>query len=116
MGFFVHPTLKGKIGKMIANQGITDQREAFKWLRENIVQFGDGRDSNNPHRWIIWITTIYFKPFVLIGANHDEWILQILCDGTTNEPPDEADCLNRFLSPFATYKSTKVMSLYVQIF
>ncbi|CAF1347853.1 unnamed protein product [Adineta ricciae] len=45
MGFFVHPTWNDKIGKMVANQGISDQREATKWVRENIAQFRDDRGS-----------------------------------------------------------------------
>ncbi|CAF1588421.1 unnamed protein product [Adineta ricciae] len=45
MGFFVHPTSNDKIRKMIANQGISDQREAIKWIRENIAQFRDDQGS-----------------------------------------------------------------------
>jgi hypothetical protein len=51
------------------------------------------------------------KISVLIGATHDEWILRVLFGGTTNEPINEADYLNRFL-PIATYNNTDLMNLY----
>ncbi|CAF3878100.1 unnamed protein product [Rotaria sp. Silwood1] len=40
MGFFVQSALTDTNGQTIANQGITDQRMAMKWIQDNIGQFG----------------------------------------------------------------------------
>ncbi|CAF5072623.1 unnamed protein product, partial [Rotaria sp. Silwood1] len=45
MGFFVQSALTDTNGQTIANQGITDQRMAMKWIQDNIGQFGGDKNS-----------------------------------------------------------------------
>ncbi|CAF3722372.1 unnamed protein product [Rotaria sp. Silwood1] len=45
MGFFAQSALKDSNGQIIANQGITDQRMAMKWVQDNIGQFGGDKNS-----------------------------------------------------------------------
>lgn len=45
MGFFVQSVLFDENNNTIANQGITDQRMAMKWIRDNIEQFGGNKNS-----------------------------------------------------------------------
>ena len=45
MGFFAQPTLLDDHGETIANQGITDQRIAMKWVQNNIEKFGGDKTS-----------------------------------------------------------------------
>ncbi|CAF3723874.1 unnamed protein product [Rotaria sordida] len=45
MGFFVQSALTDANGQAIANQGITDQRMAMKWIQDNIGQFGGDKNS-----------------------------------------------------------------------
>ncbi|CAF0978703.1 unnamed protein product [Rotaria magnacalcarata] len=45
MGFFSQLALLDESGQTIANQGITDQRMAMTWIRDNIAQFGGDKNS-----------------------------------------------------------------------
>jgi len=45
MGFFAQSALLDENGQTIANQGITDQRMAMKWIQDNIAQFGGNNNS-----------------------------------------------------------------------
>ena len=45
LGFFTQLILLDEDGKTVANQGITDQHMAMKWVQDNIAVFGGDKKS-----------------------------------------------------------------------